>query len=90
MDYKYSNAKFRIVNVACGKQIKLTKYISLIEKYTKIKSKKNLLDLQVGDVREISANINYLNQLTGNIPKINVETGVMKFINWYKKYYKVE
>ena len=39
---------------------------------------------------EISANINYLNQLTGNIPKINVETGVMKFINWYKKYYKVE
>ena len=35
MDYKYSNAKFRIVNVACGKQIKLTKYISLIENIQK-------------------------------------------------------
>ena len=40
MDYKYSNAKFRIVNVACGKQIKLTKYVELNRKIYKNKIKK--------------------------------------------------
>ena len=88
-DYKHSNAKYRIVNIACGRQIKLTKYIELIEKYTKKKSKKNLLDLQIGDVKEISADISFLKKLTNKKPKINVETGVMRFIEWYKRYYKV-
>ncbi len=89
-NYKYSNAKFRIVNIACGKKIKLTKYINLIENFTGKKTKKNFLDLQVGDVQEISANINFLNRLIGKIPKINVEIGVMRFINWFKKYYRIE
>jgi len=89
-NYFSSNAKYRIVNIACGKEVKLKNYVQLIENYTKKKSKKNYLDLQVGDVKEISADIRYLKKITKYKPQTDVKVGVFKFINWYKKYFKID
>ena len=44
--------------------------------------------MQEGDVKESFADIDYSNQLLDFKPKINLELGVSKFINWFKNYYK--
>ena len=64
-------------------------YVSLIEKYLGKKAKIKMLPLQKGDVPETFADISPLKNNYQFNPKVSVEQGVKKFIDWYKKYYKV-
>ena len=45
--------------------------------------------MQEGDVKETSSNTSLLNSLTGFQAKKNVKEGIIEFVNWYKKYYKI-
>ena len=89
-NYFSSNAKYRIVNVACGQEVKLKHYVKLVEKYTGKKSKKKYLELQTGDVKKISADITFLKKLTKYKPQTDVKIGVFKFIKWFKIYFKID
>ena len=42
-----------------------------------------------GDVEKTEASIELLKKYINYRPKINVEEGIPKFINWYKEYYKI-
>ena len=80
--------KQKIYNVGNGKKIPLRKYIKLIEKKLKKKSKKNLLPLQKGDVIKTHADITYLKKDIKFKPYRDVEYGINKFVDWYLSYYK--
>ena len=71
-----------------GRKIKLKKYIEIIEKNLKKKSKKKFLSLQKGDVIETHCDNRLLKKDYNFSPKINVEQGVKKFLDWYTSYYK--
>ena len=58
-----------------------------IEKNLNCNSKKNYLPMQKGDVKETWANCDLLEDLTGFIPKTNIEKGIKNFCDWYKDYY---
>ena len=45
--------------------------------------------MQKGDSHETLSDINKLSEL-GYVPKVSIEEGVSKFLNWYKSYYKYE
>ena len=64
-------------------------YISCIEKYLGKKAKIKMLPLQKGDVPETFADISPLKDDYEFTPKVSVDEGVNRFINWYKEYYKV-
>lgn len=80
-------APWRTVNIGNGKPAKLMDFISAIEKATKIKARKNFMEMQPGDVPSTWADNNLLNQLTGYEPKVTLDQGVASFIDWYQDYY---
>ena len=84
-----SNSPYRIFNVGNNKPVKLGEFIKVIENELNIKAIKDFLPIQPGDVEETFADISKINEWTGFKPQTNLNTGIKKFINWYKNYYKL-
>ena len=81
---------FKIYNIGNGRPIKLMHYISLIENKLKIKAKIKYFPMQKGDVEGILSDNTKIKKLkTFNQSKINVETGVNRFIDWFRAYHKI-
>ncbi len=87
-DPSTSLAPFDIINVSSGKQVKLTKFISEIEKNLKRKAKKNFLPLQIGDIPDTLSSKKKINSYFKNFKSTNYKVGINNFIKWYKSYYK--
>ena len=64
----------------------LLKIIKNKEEYLDKKANVEYLPMQDGDVEETYADITKSNQKLGFIPKINIDVGLEKFIDWYKQY----
>ena len=81
---------FNIFNIGNGKSEKLMKFINLIEKNLKKKSKIIKKPLQRGDVLKTHSNINeiikYLLLKNKPISK-DIRQGIKEYVNWYKSYY---
>ena len=83
------NIPYEIFNIGNGTPNKLLDYLKYIENYLKKDSKIKRLPLQDGDIVKTHSNINKLKKYTGYRPKININIGISKFIDWYKDYYKI-
>lgn len=77
------NFSYEIINLGNNKPAELNYLISLIERL--LKKKTNILQLgkQVGDVDITYADISKAKKLLGYKPKITIEEGMEKFIQWY-------
>lgn len=84
-----SFAPYRILNIGNHSPVELGYFIEVLENSLGKRAIKNLLPLQDGDVEETFADIDDLQRLTGFIPTTSIEDGIGKFVEWYKKYYKV-
>ena len=80
-------APFRVVNIGNSKPIQLLEFITSIEKSLGIKAKKNLIQMQAGDVPATWADTSFLESLTGYKPSSSIDTGVDEFVKWYQGYY---
>lgn len=81
-------APFRVVNIGNGQSVPLMTFISEIEKALGQPIKKNMMEMQKGDVPATWANTDLLEALTGYRPNTPVETGIAKFVDWYREYYQ--
>ena len=81
---------YSIFNIGSGKSIKLMDFIKEIEKNLKIKSKKKLMPMQLGDVKKSLSSVNKLNNWIGYKPKFNIQIGIRNFVQWYLKYYQIK
>ena len=84
-----SKAPFRVFNVGNGKPIELMRFIQILEDTFGIKSKKEFVEMQKGDVVKTWADTSNLKEWIEYSPKISLEEGIRIFCNWYLKYYKV-
>ena len=82
-----SNCPFRIVNIGNSKQQKLMQFIKYLEEILKIKSKKNYLSLQKGDVKNTLSDTSLLQKLNGKTKPYSTKKGIHQFVEWYKSYY---
>jgi len=82
-------APYRVVNIGNGSPVKLMDYIEAIEAALGITAKKNMMDMQPGDVPGTWAEADLLRKLTGYAPSTDVRTGVKAFADWYRDYYNV-
>ena len=87
-DPSSSSAPFRIYNIGNNKPIKLMDYIHEIEKILNKKAIINFQPLQPGDVNTTFADVDDLIKDFNYKPKYNIETGISRFIEWYKEFYK--
>ena len=82
-------SKFKIFNIGNSEPTPLIKYIEAIEKNLGVKSKKNYLPMQPGDVKATESDNSELEEWVQFKPKTTIEDGVGKFVNWYKDFYKI-
>ena len=87
-DPSSSSAPYRIYNIGNNKPIRLMDYIHAIEKKLNKKAIINFQPLQPGDVNTTFADVDDLIKDFNYKPKNNIETGISRFIEWYKEFYK--
>ena len=78
---------FQILNISNSSPKNLKKYLTTIEKKLKKKSKKNLLPLQKGDVLKTHGDNKKLIKIAGKLKPTSLESGIGKYIDWFKKFY---
>lgn len=79
-------APWRVVNIGNSTSIKLTDFIDAIEAALGMKTIRNLMPMQPGDVPRTWADAGLLQRLTGYRPETDVQTGIQKFVAWYRDY----
>jgi len=84
-----SFAPYRLYNIGNNSPVGLMEFISSIEKCLGKEAKKNFLPMQPGDVPETYADIDDLMKAVGFKPSTPIEEGIKRFVEWYKKYYKI-
>lgn len=84
-----STAPHRIYNIGNNKCIDLGRYIAVLEECLGRKAERNLLPLQPGDVPDTYADVDDLARDLGYRPNTSIESGIRRFVEWYKHYYQV-
>ncbi len=82
-----SNSYSEIYNIGGDHPITLNNLIKEIEKNIGKKAKRNLMPLQMGDVKKTVSNIKKIKKHYGFSPKTSINEGIKSFIDWYKSYY---
>ncbi|MFT6072034.1 MAG: UDP-glucuronate 4-epimerase [Alphaproteobacteria bacterium] len=78
----------RVLNIGNNNPESLEKLITLLENGLNKKAIRNLLPMQTGDVKATYADIEPLAQLTSCRPKVSLEDGIDRFIQWYRAFYQ--
>lgn len=76
-----------ILNLGRGQAEPLMHMIELIERAAGKTIEKRYLDMQPGDVKQTWSDISRARELLGWEPKVNLDEGIPKFVEWYKGYY---
>jgi UDP-glucuronate 4-epimerase len=84
-----SNAPYRIYNIGNEQPVELLRYIEVLEDCLGRKATMELLPLQAGDVPDTEADVTQLIETVGYRPRVSVEEGVRRFVDWYRTYYAV-
>ena len=87
-DSARSSAPWRLYNIGNHRPVELMRYIEVLESCLGRKAKLDLQPLQPGDVPSTYADVEELAAATGFRPTTTVETGVQRFVEWYRSYYK--
>ena len=83
-----SAAPYRLYNIGNNSPVELLHLIETLEKCLGKVAVKNFLPLQPGDVPETFADVDDLIRDVGFKPNTPLETGVARFVDWYRGYYK--
>ena len=85
-----SFAPYRIFNIGNNQPVELLTFIQVLEKALGKEAKKEFLPMQDGDVEATFADVDELMREVDFKPATSIETGLTKFVEWYKQYYKNE
>lgn len=84
-----SKAPYKVYNIGNNKPVELLDFIKVLEEYLGKKAEKNFLPLQPGDVPETCADVEDLMRDVGFRPDTPITTGLARFVEWYRSYYKI-
>ena len=82
-----SYAPYRVYNIGNNAPVELTDFIAAVEKALGKTAKKEYMDLQPGDVPATVANVDDLMNDVGFKPDTPIETGIERFVSWYREYH---
>lgn len=86
-DVKNLKKLYRIYNIGNSCSVKLLDFIEAIEDSFKTKTDKNLMPMQMGDVKRTWADVSSLINDFNYKPETDIKEGVSKFADWYINYY---
>ena len=83
-------APHRVVNIGNRRKEHLMEMIRILERATGREAVKRFLPLQPGDVLSTWADVSDLEALIGELPHTRIEDGLLRFVDWYGRYHKVQ
>lgn len=89
-DSATSYAPYKLYNIGNNNPVELMHFIEALENRLGKKAEKNLLPMQAGDVPATYADVDDLIRDVGFKPETSIETGIKKFVDWYREYYGVQ
>ena len=84
-----STAPYRIFNIGNNSPTVLMDYIAALEGALQTTARKQMLPIQPGDMHSTSADTRALQAWVGFSPAMPVTTGVQRFVDWYRSFYRV-
>ena len=84
-----SSAPFQLYNIGNHSPVPLLRMIEVLEECLGKTAEKNMLPMQPGDVPATCANVEALMNDVGFKPDTPIETGIARFVEWYREYYQV-
>jgi UDP-glucuronate 4-epimerase len=84
-----SSAPYKVYNIGNNSPVRLMDFIEAIEKAVGRTIEKEFLPLQAGDVPATFADVTDLVQDMDYQPATPVQSGVDRFVAWYREYYQV-
>jgi UDP-glucuronate 4-epimerase len=84
-----SQAPYRIYNIGNNQPVELLDFIGTLESCLGRTAEKKLLPMQPGDVPETYADVDDLMRDVGFRPSTPIATGIARFVEWYRAYYRV-
>ncbi len=88
-DSATSAAPYRLYNIGNNNPVELMHLIATLEQALGRTAEKRMMPLQPGDVPATFADVDALVQDVGFAPKTPIETGVRRFVEWYRDYYNI-
>jgi UDP-glucuronate 4-epimerase len=82
-----SAAPYRLYNIGANRPVPLMEFIGTLERCLGREAQKNFLPLQPGDVPDTYADVSDLVEDIGYHPATPIETGIDRFVRWYRDYY---
>jgi len=82
-----ARAPFRVLNIGNNEPLPLAEFIKAIEQAVGKQAEKIMLPMQPGDVPRTFADIDKLTALTGFKPSTDINSGMQRFVDWYREYY---
>ncbi|HEY3377192.1 MAG TPA: NAD-dependent epimerase [Armatimonadota bacterium] len=84
-----SPAPYTVYNIGNHQPVELLYFIETLEKALGKSARKNLLPLQPGDVPATYADVEALMRAVDFKPSTPIETGIQRFVDWYRGYYLI-
>lgn len=82
-------APYRLYNIGNHSPVELLRFIEVLEGALGRKAEKKLLPMQPGDVPATYADVSDLVRDVGFQPSTPIEVGIPRFVEWYRRFYKV-
>ncbi|MFN3520641.1 MAG: NAD-dependent epimerase/dehydratase family protein [Phenylobacterium sp.] len=77
----------RLLNIGDSRPVGLMDMIGVLEKALGREAQKVFKPMQPGDVTETYADVSRLHALTGYAPRVKLEDGLPRFVEWYRGFY---
>jgi UDP-glucuronate 4-epimerase len=88
-DPSSSKAPYKIYNIGNNNPVRLMDFIAEIENAFGKTALKKMMPIQPGDVVKTWANVDKLIEDVDYKPNTSITDGVVKFVNWFREYYKL-
>ena len=89
-DASSSSAPYKVYNIGNNNPVRLMDFIEEIEKKLGTKIKKNMMEIQPGDVPQTSACVEDLVNDMDYKPSTSISHGIGEFVDWYLDFYDEE
>jgi UDP-glucuronate 4-epimerase len=84
-----SAAPYKVYNIGNNRPVELMHMIETLENCLGVEAEKNMLPMQPGDVPATYADVEDLMADVGFKPATPIETGIARFVEWYRAYHKI-
>ena len=87
-DPSSSRAPYRLYNVGNGCPVSVDHFISVLEGHLGRAARRRPVAAQPGDMESTAADVGSLSRDFGYRPLTPVETGLARFVDWYREFFR--